>query len=159
MYQFIVLGLGLLLVVGGGFLIKTTDSHSEGILSKAFSNTNEMITVPPTVETVTGEYSCDGTSGCVNPKVVTLDAYGGAHMVTTHIEGEETLKEEGTWRLEQGGLITLILSDSASEHYEIPHVMLIQSVNVSGLSKISYDTRIYTDMHKPIFKRDTEVEQ
>ncbi len=150
-YQVIVLGIALSLLFGGAYYIKKSDDA--GVLSYAFSTSNKKIEYGPplTVEDVSGEYICEASSGCNDPHTLKIEPTGEVHMITSYNEGVESFSEDGTWRFENGGLITMSFSDSSYEHYEVPHTMLIQSVSTSTLSKFVFDTKSYTGMYKPTF--------
>lgn len=150
-YQVIVLGIVLSLLFGGVYYIKKSDDA--GVLSYAFSSSNKKIDYSPplTVEDVAGKYLCESSSGCADPHTLDIEQTGAVHLITSYNEGVESFSEDGSWRFENGGLITLSFSDSSYEHYEVPRTILIQSVSTSTLSKFVFDTKFYTGMYKPTF--------
>ncbi|MFA6608815.1 MAG: hypothetical protein WCT07_02815 [Candidatus Paceibacterota bacterium] len=154
MYQTIVLGLGFLLIIGGGYLIKSIDK--EGLIKQSFLKDSKVTNILATIETVPGTYMCNESLRCDNSRTMTLSPSGEVQILTSYNNGAELLNENGSWKIEQGGLISVFLTDSTTEHYEIPHLFLIQSVSTSTLSKISFDSGLYPDMHKPIFIKQGE---
>ena len=154
MYQTIVLGLGFLLIIGGGYLIKSIDK--EGVILKSLSKDQKVEIFSLTADDISGTFLCNETSGCENEYAVTFSPSGDVQLMAVYKDGIETLIEKGIWRFETGGLISISLTDSQTKHYDIPHSFLIQSVSTSTLAKISYDVTTYPDMHKPVFIRQGE---
>lgn len=154
MYQTIVLGLGFLLVIGGGYLIKSVDK--EGVIASSALKEQNVINTQLTGDDMSGIFSCDETSGCDNVHTITFDPSGAVRIVTIYKDGTETLDEQGSWKFENGGFISILITDSQVKHYEIGRAFLIQSVSTSTLGKISYDTNLYPDMHKPTFTKQGE---
>ena len=155
MYQFIVLGLGFLLLFGGAYLIKQSDKEG-GVLGQAFSTSKNIQTsdIDLTTEAMVGSFMCDGKSGCINPYTLTLAEAGDVYF--NHTSGTSTILEHGLWNIEKGGLITLTLTNTPDENYETPRVILVQSVNRNKLSNFVYDNNTYMDMNKPVFIRQAE---
>ncbi len=147
MYQIVVLGLACSLLFGGAYYVKNADN--EGVLSQAF--TSPVSIQPISLDMVVGTYTCDTTEGCDTLRTLTLDDQGASMMTT--IQDGQTLIEEGTWQFEKGKLIVVSLRYKGDTAYDQPHTFLIQSVGTTTLSKISYDAKVFTDIHKPIFVR------
>ena len=156
MYQFIVLGLGFLLLVGGGYLIYRSNDGNSGVLKQAFSTSKNIKTfnASSTVETIVGVYACDVKSGCAGQYSLTLNQYGDVYL--THSDDNGLIQEHGTWNFEQNGSITLTLTDSSGAPYSVPRTILVQSVSKDHLSKLVFDNKIYTDMNSPVFTRQGE---
>lgn len=158
MYKFIVLGLGFLLLFGGAYLIKKSDK--EGVLNYAFSKEIKVLPTVNTKEMISGVYKCDIENGCASPYVLILSDDNNVEMTTSYNDGVEIRKETGIWKLENGNLITILLTDlSSGEHYEIPHSILIQTVSTSTLTGLSYDKDFYFDMYKPVFVRQVNQDE
>jgi hypothetical protein len=147
MYQIVVLGLAFSLLFGGAYYIKTADS--EGVLSSAFTSRASATVLSP--DMIIGTYTCDTTEGCSTVHTLTLDDQGVSTMTT--IQNDQTVTAEGSWQLEKGQLVTVSLTHAGDTVYDQPHTFLIQSVGTSTLSKISYDTKVFTDIYKPVFVR------
>ena len=111
MYQFIVLGLGFLLVFGGGYLIKHTDK--EGVIAQTVTATS---TEP---SDYAGTYLCDTDSKCDNPRTLVLSSDGTLSLTTSFDQGVETNVETGTWKKEAKG-ITLTIINSSTTTYGVP---------------------------------------
>lgn len=156
MYQFIVLCLGFLLLFGGGYLIKKTDRNSVITGSLSYGNSksaNSASLTLPTSEEMAGTFLCDSDSGCTDNVSINLVQTGDVYMTTSYKDGTPALSEKGRWMFEQGGLISLKLTESDSSQYNVPHMLLIQSVSTTTLDKFSYDAVLYKDMKKPTFSR------
>ena len=157
MYQFIVFGLGFLLLFGGAYLIKKNNGNS-GIMERAFSTSKKIRTPEGSfiIKKIVGTFLCDIKSGCVSPYSLTLTEVGDVYFNHTNASGTEQILEHGLWNIEEGGLITLTLTNSPDENYEPPRIILIQSVNREILSDFVFDNNIYTDMYEPVFTRQLE---
>lgn len=138
MYQIIVLGVGLSLLIGGAYYIKETD-HTGLLAQTIVSN------APLVPEDIAGDYICDVNSGCSDTYTISFDKAGSLSIVAVADSGRQLLNEEGIWRFEKGGAITVIFSDSRT--------FLIQSVSTTTLTKLVYDAKLYPNMRKPIFSR------
>ena len=157
MYQTIVLGLGFLLVIGGGWLIQTMDT--EGVLASKFTQTKTINATSTTVATATpernlqGRYLCDSDSGCPNPSLLTLTSEGEVSMSTTYDNGVEMLQERGTWKNEKRDAATVIITGTDADIYASPRILSIRYVSPSALSGITFDARIYKDWVRPVFRK------
>lgn len=158
MYQFIVLSLGFLLLFGGAYLINKDDK--DGILQYAFSKDMQVLPSALALETLTGKYYCDKKHGCDNTYVLNFSSEYKVDLEISFADGVEQKTESGTWKIENGNIISILLTDSSSEgHFEIPKTFLIQSVSTRTLSKISYDKEVYFDMNKPTFVKQISQEE
>lgn len=138
MYQIIVLGVGLSLLIGGAYYIKETDHV--GLLAQTI-----VYNAPLVSDDITGDYICDVNSGCSDTYTISFDKSGTVGLAVAADSGRQLLSEEGVWRFEKGGAITVIFSDSRT--------FLIQSVSTTTLTKLVYDAKLYPNMRKPIFSR------
>ena len=150
MYQAIVLGLGVLLVFGGGYLIKHTDT--EGVITSSLSQTHAA-TTDDTTATIPGSYQCDPLSGCDNPHTLTLTENGEAKLDTVYESGAEVGSESGTWKRDVGGKIVILFTSNVAGLYDVPHVMTIANVTKPTLAGINFSANMGEGMHKPIFAR------
>lgn len=157
MYQIIVLGLGFLLLIGGGWLIKSIDK--EGVVSRSFSGDQVSDVASFTLENVSGSYVCDAASGCKTEYRMSLLPSGESELITTYGNGAEVSVEKGTWRFENGGMVSILMTESQVLRYEKPRTFLVQLVGESKLSRLSFDKKIYSDMKKPVFIKKTEEGQ
>ncbi len=151
MYQFIVLGLGAALLVGGSYYIVQSDN--QGVLSTSLTAPTQTESLP-NMEEIAGVYMCMNDAGCHRPYTLTLSEDGAARMeVSNDASGVEVLQEWGIWSFKPGGLIALTLTGSADATYDPPHSFLIQSVSSQALSRYVFDETQYPDMVKPVFTR------
>lgn len=151
MYQLIVIGLGITLIVGGGYYIATTDDV--GVLKLSLVSTPVPQEALPTAEEIAGTYLCGTESGCKRPHILTLSDDGAARLDVADESGADSGQESGAWSFVPGGFVSVVFSASSSGEYEHPHAILIQSVRPDALSKYVYDDSEYPDMVKPTFTR------
>ncbi len=156
MYQTIVLGLGFLLLVGGGYLIKNVDS--EGVVTTSLASPAEASSVL-TLESLSGTYICDSSSGCENPRILDLSADGSVHMNTTYENGVEVLNEDGTWSIGINNRPVILLKGSTQETYPAPRMLSVRYASKTSLSGVTFDQKVYTDLKNPVFRKpDSQVE-
>lgn len=163
MYQTIVLGLGFLLIIGGGWLIKAMDT--EGVISsnltttQATSTTTKDENATSTPErNLEGRYVCDSSSGCPNPAVLTITKEGEISMTTSYESGAEMLQEVGTWKNEKDGGASIMITGTDSSIYPTPRLISVRYVSPTSLSGIVFDSRIYTDWVRPVFRKQENPE-
>jgi hypothetical protein len=154
MYQAIVLGLGFLLLFGAAYLVKKTDGAGV-IISTQTASTTETVTALPQA-TLEGTYLCDTDSGCQNPSVLTLTGSGEASMATSYDNGVEVLQEIGTWKDEEEGGITVLLTGTGDEVYPTPRAFSIRYASSANLSGVSFDSSVQKGWTRPVFRRQTE---
>ncbi|MFA5132015.1 MAG: hypothetical protein WC444_01660 [Candidatus Paceibacterota bacterium] len=154
MYQFIVLALGLVLIVGGGYFITKANDH--GVLGVSIAGKPEPFAKLPTAEEVSGVYRCNETSGCKNPYMMTLTEDGVAQVDIERKDAIDVLKEYGTWVFKSGGLLALTINGSSAGSYDPPHAFLIQSIGTSTLSRYIFNAKQYTDLVKPVFTKSVQ---
>lgn len=155
MYQTIVLGLGFLLIIGGGYLIKAMDT--EGIITSQFvsapsATSTEGATSTPE-RSLDGIYLCRPETGCPNPSLLTITEGGEVSMNTSYDNGVEVLQETGTWKNEKGGGASIIITGTDAGIYPTPRLLSIKYVSPTSLSGITYDTTIYKDWVRPVFRK------
>lgn len=157
MYQTIVLGLGVLLVIGGGYLIEHTDK--QGVIRSTISATSGNSTTTTQGVSIAGVYLCDAATGCPNPRTLTLAEDGGLKMNTYIDNGVEVMDEVGSWAKGTDGTLTLFMTGAQSGVYKTPHALEIKYVSPSTLSGISYDPSQYKDVKNPVFLRQGDPTQ
>jgi hypothetical protein len=149
MYQAIVLGLGVLLVVGGGYLIQNTDK--QGVILASVSTPAGTSTVKNKITSLPGTYVCDVGSGCQNPRILTVYETGEVKMNTNFDNGVEILDEVGTWTMNQEGRLILLLTGTSQETYPDPRTLSVKYVSSTTLSGIGFDPSKYKDFKNPVF--------
>lgn len=166
MYQTIVLGLGFLLIIGGGWLIKVMDT--EGIISSQFTKPKILNTTSTTTadgsatsspeRNLEGRYLCDSTSGCPNPSFLIITEAGEISMTTSYESGAEMLQEIGTWKNEKNGGASIMITGTDSGIYPTLRLLSIKYVSPTSLSGITFDPSIYKDWVRPVFKKQENPE-
>ena len=151
MYQIIVVGLGLSLILGGSYYVAKTDNYS--VLGNTLTENTDALKL--STEDIAGNYVCAKTTGCANPYTLTLDTDGAATLHVTYENGVETKSEQGLWSLITGGFVSLTLTGPLLESDDSSaRTFLIQSVSTSTLGKLVFDEKVYTDMVHPTFVRE-----
>lgn len=79
MYKYLIVGVALLFLVSGGYYINKAGGGD--LLASAFSKPPQSNLPPPTLESVTGVYTCDTSSGCNNKFVLLLRDDQTAEMI------------------------------------------------------------------------------
>jgi hypothetical protein len=149
MYQFIVLGLGFLLLFGGGYLIKKSDK--EGVLQQSYSATKYASgSSTPSTITFKGLFTCEG-SKCQDPRNLVVSEDGTVQLSTTYNDGVEVLNELGTWTEDKDGNITLSITGTPSMAYDKPLVIALRQVTPFTLVSISGTT--YKNWGSPTFRK------
>lgn len=151
MYQTIVLGLGFLLLIGGGYLIKHIDNQN--VIGQSLTTKITSTTASSSSVFIPGTYLCDTTSGCESPHVLLLSENGEAKMNSSYENGAEIVDEFGTWTTDQEGGASILLTSTANEVYSEPHVFTIRYVSNSTLSGITFDPAVYSDLKNPVFRK------
>lgn len=151
MYQTIVLGLGFLLLVGGGYLIKHMDN--ENVIGTSIATTINATTASSSSVMLPGTYLCDMTSGCEDPHILSLSENGEAKMNSSYGNGAEIVDEFGSWTVNQEGGASVLLTSTANDVYPEPRVFVIRYVNNAALAGITFDASAYADMKNPIFRK------
>jgi hypothetical protein len=154
MYQTFVLGLGLLLVTGLAYYIKSTDT--QGVVTGSFSASTTTI-VPATAESIPGVYTCSESSGCENPRQLSLFGNGEAKLSASFENGVELIDEFGTWTLNQEGALQVLLTGTNAEVYATPRTILMQTLTDTALSKALFDQSFYADWKNPSFIKEKEL--
>ncbi len=81
MYQTLVLGLGILLLVGVGYFITHTDN--QGVISNSIQETASSSSVLVKQASVPGTYVCDSENGCANPRTLVMYENGTLKLSTS----------------------------------------------------------------------------
>jgi hypothetical protein len=152
MYQTIVLGLGFLLLFGGGYLIKHMDD--QGVIGASIATQVEA-SATTTLVSLSGIYVCDNSSGCDNPRILSLSADGTVTMNASYENGAEVVNEVGTWSVGINNRpIILLTGTTAGEEYSTPRMLTVRYTSKNSLSGIAFDQKVYPDLIKPIFRRE-----
>lgn len=162
-YQTIVFGLGFLLLIGGGYLIKNIDNA--GVLTKTLqtatsTDTAESADGATSTERigVEGTYLCDVDSGCKDPVVLAIREGGEVSMTTTYAEGAEIQEELGTWKRGQDRSLVVLITGTANDTYPDPHSFSVRYVTSSSLSGLTFDASLFKDWTRPVFRRQENQE-
>jgi hypothetical protein len=153
MYQTIVLGLGFLLLLGGGYLIKHMDS--QGVIGSSIA-TPAALDATTTLEMLSGTYICDVNSGCENPRVLTLSSDGTVNMNTSYENGVEVVNETGTWSIGINTRPAILLKGASGTLYPTPRLFNVRYASATSLSGITFDEKAYPDLKKPVFRKDQD---
>jgi hypothetical protein len=151
MYQTIVLGLGFLLLIGGGYLIKNMDNQN--VIGQAATTTINSTTASSSSILLPGIYLCDIASGCQSPHILTLSENGETKMNSSYENGAEIVDEFGTWTTNEEGGASILLTSTANEVYPEPRVFTIKYVSNNSLSGITFDETAYPDLKNPVFRK------
>jgi hypothetical protein len=157
MYQTIVLGLGFLLLIGGGYLIKHIDK--ENVIGASIATSINATTASSSATLLPGTYLCDMATGCESPRVLTLSESGEAKMNSSYENGVEIVDEFGTWTVNKGGGASVLLTSTANEVYPEPRVLTIKYVTNTTLAGITFDAAVYEDLKNPVFRKQQEEAQ
>ena len=147
MYQFVVIGLGLTLLIGGGYYLKKTDDS--GVLSKAFARDSAF----PTLDSVAGTYTCDINSGCAYPSEFTFLPTGKVEFIARYDDDRGEMRETGIWRFGKGGTVNVTLSKSDGKEFNRVHKLAAHTVESEQLSAFIFDSMLYPHMSEPVFSK------
>lgn len=165
MYQAFVLGLGVLLLFGVGYFIKSTDQT--GIVTsnlttqshQASSSSSTEAQGKPLLETIQGTYVCDTDSRCANPRILVIAENGELNMTTSFDNGVEILEEIGTWTADAKGNVSLIITGTNSEIYPTPYILSARLVSSSTLLGVKTEGNLYKDWVNPLFRKRQASEE
>lgn len=157
MYQTLVLGLGILLLIGVGYFIEHTDQA--GIITSAVSTEVSTSTTQNTPTNIAGTYVCDVDSKCNDPKVLVLKDDGELHMTTSYASGVEILEEVGTWLLEAKGDVAIFLTGTNTEVYVAPHMFYLRKVSDMTLVGLPSTNPEYKEWGSSLFRKKTKEEE
>ncbi len=169
MYQYFILLLLVSFLGTGAYYVNVTDDGK--ILSASFtSDTTESHEIYDEKQ-ISGRYICVSSSGCLTPLELNLKETGefsitpytlaksqnsnstSTASASSSEMGLPIITEEGSWVLNEGGFVTLTVTTGNKESYEIPKVIVIQSVGGTVLSRLSYPQSEYPFMKRPKFIR------
>lgn len=156
MYQSIVLGLGFLLVIGGGYLITNVDK--EGVVSGALEPTVIIATSTTqsnSTPTASGKYLCDPEHGCADPRSLVLTDDAKAELLTIYANGGETLDEHGSWSMDEKGEITIRIEGNAQSNTP-PSTIMLKLVSLRTIITIPGST--YKEWGQATFRKEVETE-
>lgn len=151
MYQTLVLGLGILLLVGVGYFIQHTDS--QGVISHSIEVTASSSSATAKQNTAPGTYLCDSENGCTNPRTLSIYEDGTLKLSTSFDNGVEVLDEAGTWKIENEGMMTIRITETATNVYQNPRTLQVKYISGTTLSGLSYDESQFKDLKNPVFIR------
>lgn len=152
MYQTLVLGLGVLLIIGVGYFVKHTDQA--GVITSAVSVEVSTSTTQNTSAGIAGTYVCDVDSKCSDPRVLVLEESGELRMTTSYASGVEILEETGTWKIESKGDITIFLTGTNTEVYTTPQTLLLRKVSEVTLAGLPNASSEYKEWGTSLFRKE-----
>ncbi len=157
MYQTLVLGLGVLLIVGVGYFVKHTDQA--GVITSAVSVEVSTSTTQNTSAGIAGTYVCDVDSKCNDPRILILKDDGELRMTTSYASGVEILEEAGTWKIEPKGDITILLTGTNTEVYVTPHVLSLRKVSDTTLAGLESTNPEDKEWGNYFFRKEIKEEE
>lgn len=155
MYQLFVVGLCGLALVGCVYFIQNADSGK--VVTGRFSTSGGTSAVQdstPLVDTLPGNYVCNASSGCQNPRILSLFQNGEMKLSASFENGVELLEEFGTWNLGEDGSVQILIRGTNSESYGTPRSLFIGTIHNGTLSGVRYDTTFYPDWKNPEFRKE-----
>lgn len=150
MYQSIVLGLGFLLLLGGGYLIKHMDQ--EGVIESSVASSDASYVSSMNKSSIAGTYVCDTDSKCPNPRVLTLGDDGVLTLTTSYEDGAQVLQENGTWDVGTNKIMLMITGTQDESYTEQKMLFLKRLSELTLVPDISMKTT-YKDLGNPIFRK------
>lgn len=152
MYQTLVLGLGVLLLIGVGYFIERTDQA--GVITSLVSTPVSTSTPQSVTLSLTGTYVCDIDSKCGDPRILILEDDGELHMTTSYASGVEILEEVGTWLLEAKGDIIILLTGTNTEVYATPERLSLRRVSDATLAGLPNTSPEYKEWGTSLFRKE-----
>lgn len=163
MYQTLVLGLGVLLIAGLGYFIKSTDQT--GVITTTLFATSTATTGEATSTAqlsssrIEGLYLCDIDSKCPDPRTLIIYEDGGLRMTTSFDNGVEVLEETGTWIQDKEGNITLLITGTNNELYVDPLPLSLKQISSSTLVGTGSSAPQYKDWKESIFRKQQKQDE
>ncbi len=152
MYQTLVLGLGVLLLIGVGYFIGHTDQA--GIITSVVSVPVSTSTAQSTPTNIAGTYVCDIDSKCSDPRILILEEDGELRMTTSYASGVEILEEVGTWLFEAKGDIVILLTGTNTEVYATPERLSLRRVSDVTLTGLPSANPEYKGWGTSLFRKE-----
>jgi hypothetical protein len=155
-YQIVVLGTMLAFFGGAGYYMMKGDTN--GVLKQSITRDEVRVTLER-MNQVTGDYTCDSSTGCKDNHTLSINDDGTAELDTTYSDGGEVMSERAHWSFGKKGYMTINLSGNQAGAYDTPKTILIRTIGTSTLSGLVYSIKQYQDMLNPIFVKNTDSSQ
>ncbi len=152
MYQTLVLGLGVLLLLGVGYFIGHTDQT--GVINSAVSTPVSTSTTQTASTSVAGTYVCDIDSKCSDPRILILEEDGELRMTTSYTSGVEILEEVGTWLVEAKGDVLIFLTGTNTEVYATPERLSLRKLSDVTLAGLPSTNVEYKEWGTSLFRKE-----